>query len=126
MPRIQAIPEPLDLDLYSGDDFAITLVFNEPYYDSQGQRQNRAYDITGWIFAAVWKPNQADPRSIVWDVTERTDLTGTVVLKVTSAMFDSMKAISPSGVWDLQVTFPDSSHQTMLAGYVYTSMDVTP
>jgi hypothetical protein len=125
MARILAEPEPLDLDLYYKDSLALTLTFNDVIVDSYKNRVKTPMDITGWSFAATWRPNKNDSRSVAWQFINRNNLAGTIVLEITSAMFTSMKAYSSSGVWDLQVTFPDTSTQTMLSGYVYAEMDVT-
>lgn len=125
MARILAEPKPLDLDLYYKDSLALTLTFNDVTVDSYKNRVKTPMDITGWSFAATWRPNKNDSRSVAWQFINRNNLAGTIVLEITSAMFTSMKAYSSSGVWDLQVTFPDTSTQTMLSGYVYAEMDVT-
>lgn len=125
MARIQAVPEPIDLDLYNQDDFALTLTFSSLVFDNDGDQTRETLDISTWIFDAAWRPNRNDPRVVPWRFGARNNSMGQIVLEVTQDMFTSMKAISPSGVWDLQVTFGDGTQQTMLSGYVYTDMDVT-
>ena len=126
MARIQSVPEPLDLDLYNQDTFALTMQFSESYINGEGQKIKQVMNISGWIFTAAWKPNKNDPRIVPWTFVERENSTGTIALYINADMFTAMKAISPSGVWDLQIVFPDNSKQTMLGGYVYTDADVTP
>jgi hypothetical protein len=107
-------PGKFDLSLYRGDSYAWRFIL------WQDEAQTVPVDLTGATVEAEIREKSAGTSVVALTCTP--SLPNTVDVAMTPDLY----ATCPSkGVWDLQVTFPDGSVQTPVAGTVTVSGDVT-
>jgi hypothetical protein len=79
--------------------------------------------LTGWTYRAQIRKKATDKNVMkTLDVTQDPFLTNRLVLRLSS---DEAEGLTTSGVWDLELTDPDGTVQTVLAGKVTVILDVT-
>ena len=110
---ISALPSPLDLSLYAGDSFALTLTLTDD--------QNNPADLTGVVAAAQIRskpgPNSPIVASFITAVS-----TNVVSL---SFLGSETQTLGGGYVWDCQLTYPGGTITTIVAGKCSIPMDVT-
>lgn len=89
------------LPVTAGDTLTVQLEFDEPVDPELPDGDRQPTNLTGWKFAAQWRPNEVDSRVIAFSVNETSLATGVVVLTMTSAQTAAMQT---DGVYDVQGT----------------------
>lgn len=110
-------PAPYDLYVYRGDTLLETFRMRD--------RKTGAYlDLTGWSAAAKLRRTRRDVDPLLALSAEVSDPTkGEVVVSATPA--ETAAIDTSAAVWDLQLTEPDGTVRTWLAGEVEVAGDVT-
>ena len=107
-------PGIFNLALYRGDTATWRVVL---YADAAG---TIPVDLTGVVAAAEIRDKSAG--NVVVELTCVVTLPNLIDVGITPAMWTGAPR---SGVWDLQLTYPDSTVRTVLAGAVAVTPDVT-
>jgi hypothetical protein len=102
------------LYIYQGDDYAgvVTVL------DSNGA----AVDLTGYTPKAQIRLGPADHNPVVVDITTSLVLPNMVSLSIPHSMTTTLNG---NYVWDFQLTASDSTIETLLAGGVVVTLEVT-
>jgi hydrogenase maturation factor len=108
MTTVGALPQRLNLDLYQGDDFALTVNVND-------------LSLVGAVAAAQVRQNPGSPILAAFLVTVD-ETAGTIDLLLTAG--DTELLPTGGAVWDLQVTAAGMV-RTLLAGAVKIAAEVT-
>ena len=108
------IPGKYDLQLYRGDTFKWTVKL------WQDAKQTVPVDLTGATIKAEYRAQTGGTPIVA--ITTALVLLNTINLTFPAAAWAS----APNGgIWDLQITMPDASVNTVLAGNVQVIGDVT-
>jgi hypothetical protein len=79
--------------------------------------------LTGWTYRAQIRKKATDKNVMKsLDVSLDSVVTNRLVLRLSS---EEAEGLTASGVWDLELTDPDGTVQTVLAGKVTVILDVT-
>jgi len=110
---IEALPEPVNMALYRGDDFAFQLTVTNP--------DGSAADLTGETATSQMRvtADTADPPAGHFDCTIATNVITVVLANAVS------KLLPAALVWDLQLTSGTGSIRTLVAGTISVTPDVT-
>lgn len=108
------MPQQMPLDVYRGDSYHWTITL---WLDDAS---TEPYDLTGALAKAEIRAKAGSPvlATLVCDVVPP----NTVEIELPAAQ---SALLNGKAVWDLQLTFPDSSVKTIVAGPVVTTADVT-
>lgn len=107
------MPGTYNMKLYRGDSAEWTFTLWED------EAQTVASDLTGAEVAAEIRNKSAGDKIVALEC----EFTGNVVtVRMTPDLYTDCPA---RGVWDLQITFPDGTVRTVLAGKVNCTGDVT-
>jgi hypothetical protein len=110
------IPGTCPITFVRGDDWAMTVDVNDS--------TETPIPLTGWTFRAQIRKKVADKNVLVdLDVTLDSFMTNRLILRLASE--DTEVFTTTSGVWDLELTDPSGTVQTVLAGKVTIILDVT-
>jgi hypothetical protein len=109
---IDARPSVVDLRVYAGDDLHLAVVV----LDSSGGPE----DLTGCTAEAQVRTTVDDETTLATFVTDVVD--NTVYLHLAAA--DSA-TLPDTAVWDVQVTYPDTTVATLARGKVTLTKEVT-
>lgn len=113
------LPAPRDLTLYQGDTFAMTVGLKDKTVDGLA---GNPVNLTGCTARAQIRATTAATTVLAeFACTITTPTAGKIDLELTPAQ----TATLVSGVWDLQITFPDSRVYTVAAGALTTVAEVT-
>jgi hypothetical protein len=109
--EITALPSPLNLTLYAGDDFGLTLTLTD--------QASQPVDLTGATVNAQIRQKSGQPIEATFAYTIATNV---ITLNLTGT---DTQDLSGSYVWDCQVTYSDGVVSTIVAGSVKVTADVT-
>jgi hypothetical protein len=116
MAAINAVPPTLDLNLYAGDDVAMTLTIT----DDAGN----PYDVTGTLLAQVRKGHALDVVATLVAVAVTPTL-GVISLSIDGATTEALGNGGGRHSWDLQLTTGTGIVTTLVKGTVSTTLDIT-
>jgi len=116
MASINAVPPTLDLNLYAGDDVAMTLTIT----DDAGN----PYDVTGTLLAQVRKGHALEVVATLVAVAVTPTL-GVISLSLDGATTEALGEGGGRHSWDLQLTDDDGLVTTLVKGTVSTTLDIT-
>lgn len=120
MSIIDARPTTVDLKLYAGDDFRLLVRLIDP--DS-----GAPVDLTGVVGAAQIRDEAAPAGTL--PLATFTVSVGAEEIELHLPAQETTDADPdagwPNAVWDLQITWPDTTVVTVSAGRVYLTEDVT-
>lgn len=107
-------PGRYDLVLYRGDSYSWTFqLWSDP-------EKTVAISLTGATVAAEFRDKSEGTVVVTFGTT--VTLPNTIDVEMTAEQWTGAPT---GGVWDLEVTFPDASVRTMVAGKVSVTADVT-
>lgn len=108
------MPQAMNLDVYRGDSYRWTFTI----WANAGA--SVPFDLTGAVAKAEIRSKPGAPvlATLACTVTQPNTI---------DAALDAVQSatLAGTGVWDLQLTFPDSSVKTVVAGTVKITSDVT-
>jgi hypothetical protein len=112
-------PVELNLEGYCGDEFTLTLPFED---EDTGQ----PIDLTTDAWAGFWKSQMrrrhADGVAAEFDIDTEQLTNGILVLGIAGDVMETLDGIYG---WDLQLTYPDGVPMTIFAGTFHASLDWT-
>lgn len=114
------MPIPYDLSIYRGDTFELRARFRGTTVDGLA---GDLVDMTGTTAQAQIRPSY-NSSAVLGTFTCTLDDINTYLISMSSTDTTSLDA-GQIGVWDFQVTFPDSTVRTYLNGTVTMSGEVT-
>ena len=109
---ITVLPAPVDLDLYAGDDFILTLVVST----SSGQPAN----LEGETARSQIRERATSP-----DVEAEFDCSIENNVIIMHLISEDSQELVPSSVWDVEVEYSTGHIRTMAAGNITVTPDVT-
>ena len=109
------MPTNLPFDLYRGDTYHWQIAV------WQDTAKTQPFDLTGVV--AKSEIRQAPGGPLLVSLALTIQLPNTILIDLDAT--DSMKLTANPAVWDLQLTYPSGDVQTILAGAVKVTMDVT-
>jgi hypothetical protein len=104
-----------DLEVYQGDDYAATVTV--------ANVTGTTPDLTGYTAHAQIRLTPADHSPKLIEMVTHVSPPNTILLSIPNAQ--TVTLIYAHYVWDLQVTAPDGTITTLLAGYVDVTQEVT-
>lgn len=107
-------PGKYDLALYRGDTYRWSV---QLWADAE---QTVPVDLTGATVAAEIRDKPSGTK--ITTLLATLGGPGEIIVELTA---DNYAAVPANGVWDLQVTYPDGTVRTVLAGKVIVVADVT-
>lgn len=108
-------PASYPLDLYRGDTFRVKFKL------WKNKEKTDPVDLAGVLVKAQIR-SQPTSSSVLQELT--CAITAPNIIEVSMTPEETAKLPS-AGVWDLQLTYPDADVQTVLAGTVTVTLDVT-
>lgn len=110
------MPAKYDLALYRGDTYERTFLL----WADSGKTQR--VDLTGATARAEIRDVPGGTRVTALDCTIPGPVDGQVVIRLDA---DDYANVPAAGVWDLELTYADTTVQTIVAGKAVTTADVT-
>ena len=109
------MPSPANLAIYQGDDYLCIVTVSDGTANGP--------DLTGYSAQAQMRLGPADANpDVAWEIETEVELPNTINLTIPRGVTALM---SGSYFWDLQLTAPDSTVATILAGSVNVTQEVT-
>jgi hypothetical protein len=110
------VPSSADLAIYQGDDYAATVTVTDG--------SNTPPDLTGYTAQAQIRHGPADANpDIVVDIT--TSITPPNQIQLSIPHSTTTTLLGPRYLWDLALTAPDGTVETILAGWAVITLEVT-
>jgi hypothetical protein len=114
-----ALPVTKNLAIYKGDTYKFSFRLKE-----QSGAQNYV-DLTGCTAKAEIRPDHDSETVLVEFTTEVPTQTGDDLGRVNLSLTPTETSAAASGVWDVQLTWPDGMVKTYLAESVVVTKEVT-
>lgn len=109
------LPAQRNISIYKGDSFAFQFTLKDPVSEEP-------VDLTGTTVKAQIRATEDSATVMAEFVTSHDDDGGTVTISLTPVL---TTALTTSGVWDVQLTFPDTTVRTYLRGTATLVKEVT-
>lgn len=119
---MSGLPGEYDFSLYQGDTCSFSLTYTE---GAVGAEVGKSLD--GAVLEAHLRQKKTDPSfTAVFDVTADPDqITNPGLMTVSLDAANSSLLVARRYYWDLEITWPNAEVQTILAGIVSVTQDVT-